>query len=151
MPRFTSTVLTSYRTLVCTLWLSILPCPEICSRQPVLLAFSHTLILLLLCSSGDVEVNPASLPFPRHSHLLTSVTPKDLVSCMLTLETSSLSLFYSLQPGCLNPGLGRPTKLQKSDKIELPKEAELQFTAEIVCRVLSYHPGLCPNNSSFYF
>ena len=28
------------------------------SRRPVLIAFSRTLILLLLCSSGDVEVNP---------------------------------------------------------------------------------------------
>jgi hypothetical protein len=28
------------------------------NRQPVLIGFSCTLILLLLCSSGDVEVNP---------------------------------------------------------------------------------------------
>ena len=32
-----------------------------------------------------------------------------------------------------------------SNKIELPKGAEL------ACRVLSYYPGLCPNNLSFYF
>ena len=32
-------------------------CSE-CSKRPVLIAFSRTLILLLLCSSGDVEVNP---------------------------------------------------------------------------------------------
>jgi hypothetical protein len=32
-------------------------CPQH-TRRPVLLAFSRTLILLLLCSSGDVEVNP---------------------------------------------------------------------------------------------
>ena len=37
------------------------------------------------------------------------------------------------------------------DKIELPKGTELQSTAEIACRVLSYYPGLCPNNLSFYF
>uniref|UniRef100_A0A674AVZ2 Stathmin-4 n=1 Tax=Salmo trutta TaxID=8032 RepID=A0A674AVZ2_SALTR len=37
------------------------------------------------------------------------------------------------------------------EKIELPKGAELQSTAEIACRVLSYYPGLCPNNLSFYF
>ena len=40
------------------------------TRLPVLLAFSRTLILLLLCSSGDVEVNPgpavpSSTPIPR--------------------------------------------------------------------------------------
>ena len=32
-------------------------CPQ-CTRRPVLLDFSRTLILLLLCSSGDVKVNP---------------------------------------------------------------------------------------------
>ena len=38
-----------------------------------------------------------------------------------------------------------------SDKIDLPKGAELQSTSEIACRVLFYYPGLCPNNLSFYF
>ena len=68
------------------------------TRRPVLLAFSHTLILLLFCSSGDVEVNPGpAVPrLPRCAHLLTYVTVKALVSCMLTLEASSLSLFNSL-------------------------------------------------------
>ena len=32
-------------------------CPQR-ARRPVLIAFSRTLIILLLCSSGDVEVNP---------------------------------------------------------------------------------------------
>ena len=32
-------------------------CSE-CTRRPVRIAFSRTLILLLLCSTGDVEVNP---------------------------------------------------------------------------------------------
>ena len=40
------------------------------SRWPVRIAFSRTLILLLLCSSGDVEVNPgpavpSSTPTPQ--------------------------------------------------------------------------------------
>ena len=44
-------------------------CPQR-TRQPVLIAFSRTLILLLLCSSGDVEVNPgpvapSSTPIPQ--------------------------------------------------------------------------------------
>ena len=39
------------------------------TKQPVLIASSHTLILLLLCSSGDVEVYPGpavprSTPIP---------------------------------------------------------------------------------------
>jgi hypothetical protein len=38
-----------------------------------------------------------------------------------------------------------------SAKIDLPKGAELQSTAAIACRVLSYYPGLYTNNSSFYF
>ena len=59
-------------------------CPQR-TRRPLFIAFSRTLILLLLSYSGDVEVNP------RHSHLLTSVTEKALVSCMLTSEASSLS------------------------------------------------------------
>ena len=69
------------------------------ARRPVRIVFSRTLILLLLCSSGDVEVNPgpavpSSTPTPQV--LLTSVNVKALVSCMLTLEAYSLSLFYSL-------------------------------------------------------
>jgi hypothetical protein len=82
MPRFTANVLTSYITFVCTLCLESIhptlplsvhyalnlcycaqkPAPfTLCSeraRRPVCIVFSRTLILLLLCSSGDVEVNP---------------------------------------------------------------------------------------------
>ena len=41
-----------------------------CPRRPILTAFSRTLILLLLCSSCDVEVNPgptvpSSTPIPQ--------------------------------------------------------------------------------------
>ena len=50
-----------------------------------------------LCSErARRPVRIAPLPLPRCCHLLTSVTVKALVSCMLTLEASSLSLFYSL-------------------------------------------------------
>ena len=40
------------------------------SKQPIIIAFSRTLILLLLCSSGDIEVNPgpavpSSTPIPE--------------------------------------------------------------------------------------
>jgi hypothetical protein len=48
-------------------------------RQPVLIAFSRPLILFLLCSSGDVEVNPGSVCSSGASHLITSVTGKALV------------------------------------------------------------------------
>jgi hypothetical protein len=47
------------------------PAPfSLCSErtgQPVVLSFSRTLILLLLCSSGDVEVNPCSPQHHSHS------------------------------------------------------------------------------------
>ena len=67
------------------------------ARRPVRIAFSRTLILLLLCSSDDVEVNPgpavpSSTPTPRCSHLLTSVTVKALVSCMLRMVESTVFL-----------------------------------------------------------
>ena len=71
------------------------------TRRPVLIAFSRTLILLLLCSSGDVKVHPgpagpSSTPIPQALSFVAFVTVKALVSCMLTLEAFSLSLFYSL-------------------------------------------------------
>jgi hypothetical protein len=58
---------------------------------------------------------------------------------------------------CLDPGFGRTPKILKfpfstttlSVKIELTKGEELQSTAEMACKVLSYFPGPCPNNSSF--
>ena len=74
MPRFTANALTSYLTFVCTLCIyAIVPRNLLCSeraRRPVPIAFSRTLILLLLCSSGDVEVNPgpavpSSTPTPQ--------------------------------------------------------------------------------------
>ena len=71
MPRFTSNVLTSYLNFVCTLCLeSMLSCPETCSFYSFERSYSRTLILLLLCSSGDVEVNPgpavpSSTPTPQ--------------------------------------------------------------------------------------
>ena len=68
------------------------------SRRPSLPAVSRTDILLLLWSSGDVEVNPgpavpSSTPIPQALSFDDLIA---LVSCMLTLEASSLSLFYSL-------------------------------------------------------
>jgi hypothetical protein len=39
---------------------------------------------------------PSSTPIPQTLSFVDSVIVKALVSCMLTLEVSSLSLFYSL-------------------------------------------------------
>ena len=62
-------------------------CPQR-TRWTVLIAFSRTLMVMWRLTQA--------LRVPRHSHLLTSVNEKALVSCMLTSEASSLNLFYSL-------------------------------------------------------
>ena len=70
------------------------------ARRPVRIAFSRPLsyfssIPLVMWRLIQVLQCLAPLPPPRCSHLLT-VNVKALVSCMLTLEANSLSLFYSL-------------------------------------------------------
>ena len=70
------------------------------TRRSVLIAFSRALILHLLCSSGDVEVNPgpaapSTTPIPRCPHLLTSVTIGALVLMHVNIQ-SLLPQFYSL-------------------------------------------------------
>ena len=74
---------------------------------------------------------------PSHPPLQTSVIEIALVSCMSTSEASSLSLFYSLLQNtpptlmslpCLNPGLGRPPKIQRfpSPTTTFPVKIELK-------------------------
>ena len=70
------------------------------ARQPVILAFSCTLILLLLCSSGDVKVNqgpavPSSTPISR----------KALVSCILTLEALPKFVLFTALAHSANPNV----------------------------------------------
>ena len=136
-------------------------CPQR-TRRPVLIAFSCTLILLLHCSSGDVEVNPGHV-CPQVLSLVDFCNRKSLGFMHVNIRSlhpkfvllTALATLMSLP--CLNPGFGRPPKIQKcpsltttfSIKIKLPKGEELQSTAEMACRVLSYFPGPCPNNSSF--
>ena len=64
-------------------------CPQR-TRRPVSIAFSHTL-MLFLCSSGDVEVNPGPA-CPQALSLVDFCNRKSL-GFMLTSEASSLSLF----------------------------------------------------------
>ena len=80
------------------------------TRQQVFIAFSHTLILLLLCYSGDVDVNPgpavpSSTPIPQALSFVDFCNRKAKVSCMSTLEASSQVCFIHClstlrQPGC---------------------------------------------------
>jgi hypothetical protein len=58
-----------------------------CARQPVLIAFSRTLILLLLCSSGDVEVNPGPA-------VLSSTPTPQVLSCVDFCNCKSLGFMY---------------------------------------------------------
>ena len=156
MPRFSSTVPTPYHPPpICTFCPeSILPGPEICSfilcpqrtRQTVLIAFSRTLILLL-CFSGDVEINPGPacpqalsfLDFCNHKGLgFMQVNIRSLLPKFVLLT----ALAHSANPDVLavsESWLRKATKILTfpsptttfSDKIELPKGAELQSTAEI--------------------
>ena len=50
------------------------------TRRPVLIAFSRTLILLLLCSSSDVEVNPGSA-VPSSTPIPQVLSFVDLCNC----------------------------------------------------------------------
>ena len=69
-------------------------------RRPVLIAFSRTLFLLLLCSSGDVDVNPGpavlnSTPIPK-TLSFDDLCNRNSLGFIHALEASSLTLFYSL-------------------------------------------------------
>ena len=182
MPRPTSTVFTSYHTFVCTLCLeSILSCPETCSfyslfrrtRRPVLIAFSHTLILLLLCSSGDVEVNqgpavPNSTPIPRVLSFVDFCNRISLAFMHVNIRSllPNFVLFTALAHSD-NPDVRAVSEswlrnTSKNPEISIPnynifrqdrtaKGAVLQSTAERACRVLSHYPDLYPNDLTFYY
>ena len=71
-----------------------------CTRRPVLIAFSRTLILLLLCSSADVEVNPgpvasSTTPIPQALSFVDFCNCKSLDFMHVNIR-SLLPKFYSL-------------------------------------------------------
>ncbi|KAM9414442.1 uncharacterized protein ACWYII_023767 isoform 2-T4 [Salvelinus alpinus] len=144
------------------------------SRRPILIAFSRTLILLLLCSSGDVEVNPgpavpSSTPIPQALSFDDFCNRNSLgfmhvnIRSLLPKFVLFTALAHSANPDVLAVSESwlrkRPPKIltfsspttRFSDKIERPKGAVLQSIAKIACRVLFYYPGLFPNNLNFYF
>ena len=110
---------------------------------------------------------PSSTPIPQALSFDDICNPNRLgfMHVNIKILLPKLVLFTALAPSAnpdglavsLNPGLGRPPKILKSssltttfsDKIERPKWAVLQYTAKITCRVLSYNPGLYPNNLNF--
>ena len=70
------------------------------TRRPVLIAFSRTLILLLLCYSGDVEVNPGPVaPSTTPNRMFLSFVDfcnRKILGFMHVNIRSLLPLFYSL-------------------------------------------------------
>ena len=52
----------------------------LCSRRQILIPFSHTLILLLLFSSGDVEVNPGPA-VPSFTPIPQALSFDDFCNC----------------------------------------------------------------------
>ena len=133
-------------------------CPQH-MRRPVLIAFSRTLILLLLCSSGDVEVNPG----PVCPQVLSFVEPKSLgfihvnIRSLLPKFVLLTALAHSANPDVLSMSESWFRKATKNPeisipnynifiKIELPKGQELQYTAEIACTVAAcYRPPSGPS------
>ena len=72
-------------------------CSE-CARRPVRIAFTRTLILLLLCSSGDVEVNPgpavpSSTPTPQVLSFVDFCNCKSLGFIHVNIKSLLLKLF----------------------------------------------------------
>ena len=71
------------------------------ARRPVLIAFSRTLILLLLCSSGDVEVNPgpavpSSTPTPQVLSFVDFCNRKSLGFMHVNIRSLLHALFTDL-------------------------------------------------------
>ena len=87
-------------------------CSE-CVRRPVRIALSRTLILLLLCSSGDVEVNPGpavpcSTPTPQVLSFVDFCNRKSLGFMHVNIRSllHELALFTALAHSA-NPDLSR--------------------------------------------
>ena len=113
------------------------------ARRPVLISFSRTLILLillLLCSSGDVEVNPgpavpSSTPTPQVLSFIDFGNRKSLGFVHVNIR-SLLPKFVFLAVS--ESWLRKTTKNLEisianysiSVKIELPKRSVLQSTAQ---------------------
>ncbi|XP_055737597.1 uncharacterized protein LOC129822986 [Salvelinus fontinalis] len=101
------------------------------TRQPVLLAFSRTLILLLLCSSGDVEVNPgpavpSSTPIPQALSFVDFCNRKSLgfmhvnIRSLLPKFVLLTALAHSANPDVLAVSESWLRKTTKNPEISIP-------------------------------
>jgi hypothetical protein len=125
-------------------------CPQR-SRRPVLIAFRRTLILLLLCSSGDVEVNPGPA-CPQAPSFVDFCDRKGLG--FMHVNIRSLLPKFVLLTAVSESWLRKATK---NSEISIPnyntfrqdRTAKGGGVAIYCTKVLSYFPGLCPNSSNF--
>ena len=129
------------------------------ARPPVLIAFSRTLILLLLYSSCNVELNPwpavpSSTPIPQVLSLVDFCNRKSLgfmhVNFRSLLPKFALftALAHSANPDVLAVSEYWLRKSTKNPEMSIPnynifrQDRTAKSTAEIeLCR-LSYYPGL---------
>ena len=101
------------------------------ARRPVLIAFSRTLIRLLLCSSGDVEVNPgpavpSSTPIPQVLSFVDFCNRKSLgfihvnIRSLLPKFVLLFTLAHSTNPYVLAVSESWLRKATKNPKIVIP-------------------------------
>ena len=121
-----------------------------CTRCPVLLAFSRTLILLLLCSSGDVEVNPgpaapSSTPIPQALSFVDFCNRKSLgfmhvnIRSLLPKFVLPTALAHSANPDYLvvsESWLKRTTKTLKSPSLTITFSAKIELPKRRCCNLL---------------
>ncbi|XP_052359607.1 uncharacterized protein LOC127919803 [Oncorhynchus keta] len=99
-------------------------CPQR-SRRPVLIAFSRTLILLLLCSVGDVEVNPGPA-CPQAPSFVDFCDRKSLgfmhvnIRSLLPKFVLLIALAHSANPDVLAVSESWLWKATKNSEISIP-------------------------------
>ena len=102
-----------------------------CTRRPVLIAFSRTLILLLLCSPSDVEVNPglvapSNTPIPQALSFVDLCNHKSLgfmhvnIRSLLSKCVLFTALAHSTNPDVLAMSECWLRKVTKNSEISIP-------------------------------
>ena len=111
---------------------------------------------------------PSSTPIPQVISFVDFCNRKSIsimhvnIRSLLPKFVLFTALAHSANPDVLAVSESWLRKATKNSEISIPNYnifqldrtangVEMQSTAEISCRVLACYPGLCPNNSSFYF
>lgn len=104
-----------------------------CTRRPVLKALSRTLILLLICSSGDVEVNPGPvtpsiIPIPQALSFVDFCNRKSLgflhvnIRSLLPKFDLFTALAHSTNPDVLAVSESWLRKATENSEISIPND-----------------------------